>query len=176
MKKRVLVLCALVLSSACTRTPEMKLVRSAAEAMGGLDRIQALKTLTIEGEGDAPNLGQNLTPDGELPNWKVTEFRRSIDFANGRMRTAQRRDAQFLFAGATTQHQNQSLDGDVAFNTGEDGTARRAPASAARDRRIEMLHHPVTILRAALDPGVKLSNLRQQDKLEVVDLTIAAGD
>ena len=33
-----------------------------------------------------------------------------------------------------------------------------------RDRRIEMLHHPVTIVRAALDPAAKITNLRQQGR------------
>ena len=73
------VVCACVASS-CNRTPpELQAVVDAADAMGGRQKIAAVKTLTIEGEGDAPNVGQNQTPDGELPNWKVTEFKRTID-------------------------------------------------------------------------------------------------
>jgi hypothetical protein len=151
-------------------------VRAAAEALGGADRIQSIRTLVIEGEGDAPNLGQNVTPDGELPNWKVTEYKRALDLANGRMRTRQRRDAQFLFALATMQRQDQSLDGEIAFNTSEDGTTRRASQTAARDRRIEMLCYPITIVRAALGPGAELRNLRREANLELVDLTVERGN
>src|ERR1700722_13042470 len=110
------ILAATLFASACTQSPELKVVRAAAVAMGGQDRIQAAKTLVVEGEGDAPNLGQNVTPDGDLPVWKVTEYKRTIDLANGRMRTQQLRTAQFLFALATVQWQNQGLDGDIAYN------------------------------------------------------------
>jgi hypothetical protein len=114
-------------------------------------------------------------PDGELPNWKVTEYKRVIDFEHGRMRTQQRRDAQFLFAGATTQRQDQSLDGDVAFNTGEDGVPRRASDAAARDRRVDMLRHPVAIVRAALEPSAKLGNLRSEAGRDLIDVGIDSG-
>src|SRR5437867_1775258 len=104
-------------AAACQRTPpELQAVVDAAEAMGGRQKLLALKTLTMEGEGDAPNVGQNTMPDSELPNWKVTEFKRTIDVPNRRMRTQQLRTAQFLFANANTQRQDQSLDGDIAFN------------------------------------------------------------
>jgi hypothetical protein len=39
-----------------------------------------------------------------------------------------------------------------------------------------MLAHPLTIVRAALDPGTKLSNLRQQGNLQLVDVTVRQGD
>ena len=164
------------LSGACAQVPpEMQVVNDAAAALGGKDRIQAVKTLIIEGEGSAPNVGQNRMPDGELPVWKVTEFKRSVDLANGRMRMQQLRTAQFLFAGATMQRQDQGLDGDIAYNVGQDGTATRAGEAAARDRRIEMLHHPITIVRAALDPAAKVTNLRQQGSDQVVDVDHREG-
>jgi hypothetical protein len=169
--------CVAVLAGACAQLPpEMQVVNDAAAALGGKDRIQAMKTLIIEGEGPAPNAGQNRMPDSELPVWKVTEFKRSIDLANGRMRTQQLRTAQFLFAGATVQRQNQALDGDVAYNLGQDGSATRAGEAAARDRRMELLHHPITIVRAALDPAAKVTNLRQQGIDRVVDVTTAKGE
>jgi glyoxylase-like metal-dependent hydrolase (beta-lactamase superfamily II) len=39
-----------------------------------------------------------------------------------------------------------------------------------------MLAHPVTIVRAALDPASRLSNLRTQGNLRLVDVTIRQGD
>jgi hypothetical protein len=169
--------CAAVLAGACAQVPpEMQVVNDAAAALGGKDRIQSVKTLIIEGEGPAPNAGQNRMPDDELPVWKVTEFKRSIDLTGGRTRVQQLRTAQFQFAGATVQRQNQALDGDVAYNVGQDGNATRAGEAAARDRRIELLHHPITVVRAALDPAAKVTNLRQQGTDRVVDVTTAKGD
>ena len=160
----------------CIESSESRLVHAAADAMGGSERLMDVKTLVIEGEGTSPNLGQNRTPDDELPVWKVTGFKRSIDLVNQRSRTEQLRVAQFLFAGATIQRQNQSLDGDVAYNVGEDGKASRASVQAAEERRIEVLHHPLMAVRAALEPGVKMGSPRQQGDLQIIDLTTARGD
>jgi hypothetical protein len=177
MKKSIWLFIVSAFAMACAQLPpERKAIEDAAAALGGKDRILAARTLVIEGEGPAPNLGQNTVPDGELPVWKVTEYKRAIDLANGRTRMQQLRTAQFLFAGATTQRQNQGVDGDVAYNVGQDGKATRAGDAAARDRRIEMLHHPIVIVRAALDPAAKVTNLRQQGNEQLVDVTTAKGD
>ena len=45
-----------------------------------------------------------------------------------------------------------------------------------RDRRIEVLHHPITDRAAALDPAAKVTNLRQQGNDQLVDVTTAKGD
>ena len=155
---------------------EAKLIDSAAQALGGKARIQAIRTITIEGEGSDTNLGQNVTPDGDLPIWKVTDYQQTIDPGAGRVRVREVRTAQFLFAGATTQRQDQGLDGDIAYNITANGVAVRASAAAARDRRVDMFRHPITIIRAALDPGAKLSNLRRQGDQQLVDITTAKGD
>jgi hypothetical protein len=169
--------CALVAAS-CDRTPpEMKAIVDAADAMGGRQKVVTVKTLTIEGEADAPNAGQNTMPDSDLPNWKITEFKRIVDLTNHRMRTQQFRTAQFLFANANTQRVNQSLDGDVAFNIGADGKAVRAPAAAGKDRRLEMLHHPLVIVRMALDdPDTKVSGLRTAGSQQVIEIDTKQGD
>src|SRR5215467_5111499 len=149
--KKLLCLLTVVAATSCTQAPpELRVINDAADALGGRQKVLAVKTLTIEGEGPAPNVGQNTMPDGELPVWKVTEFRRLIDIPNHRMRTTQTRTAQFLFANANTQKQDQGLDGDVAYNTGENGAATRASGAVARDRRVELLQHPLVIVREAL--------------------------
>jgi glyoxylase-like metal-dependent hydrolase (beta-lactamase superfamily II) len=154
----------------------MKVINGAADALGGKDKIVAVKMLSMEGSGIAPNVGQNPFPEGPLPTWNVPEYRRVIDVANGRSRTEQHRIAMFAFALATDVRQNQALDGDVAFNIGPDGRAQRAPDAQVEARRIEMLGTPVTIIRAALDPAAKLSAPRKKGKDEVVDITTAKGD
>jgi hypothetical protein len=177
MTKKLCPILAAVVVGACAQTPpEMKVVNDAASALGGKERIQAVKTLVIEGEGASPNVGQNTMPDGELPVWKVTEYRQVIDLSNGRTRTRQVRTAQFLFAGATVQRLDQGLDGDVAYNVGADGQATRAGAQAVSERRTDMLRHPLVIVRAALDPGARIGNLREDGNLQLVDITTAKGD
>jgi hypothetical protein len=163
--------------AACGSTPaERRIVDEAAAALGGADRLRALKTITIEGSAIAPNAGQNRMPDDELPVWKVTEYSRAIDLVNSRTRVRQRREAQFLFAGATTQQQTQGLDGDLAYAMAPDGAMTRAGDAAARDRRLELLQHPITIVRAALDAGTKLANVRTDGNEDLVDVTTATGD
>ena len=164
-------LCANLISG-CHRsaTPERQAIEDVANAMGGRERILAVKTLTVEGDGDSPNVGQNTTPDSELPDWKVTEFKRVIDLEHQRMRVQQVRTAQFLFAGPNTQRQAVGLDGNTAFNIGENGKTTRASETAMRDRRIEMLHHPLVIVRAALGPDAMITGLRNAGNQEVVEI------
>lgn len=179
MKTSIWILAIATLISACSqnpgkKAPDLRVIEDVAQAMGGKTRMQAVKTLVMEGEASAPNLGQNLTPDAELPVWKVVPFRRAIDLSNARMRVKQVRTAQFLFAGATVQPQEFGIDGEIAYTIGQNGPAR-ASQNAVRDRRIEMLHHPLTIIRAALDSG-DVGNLRQFNSQSLVDITTAKGD
>jgi hypothetical protein len=178
MKKLLCLSALLAAGASCARTPpEIRVINDAADALGGRQKVLAVRTLTIEGEGPAPNVGQNAMPDGELPVWKVTEYKRTIDLANHRMRTTQVRTAQFLFANANTQKQDQGLDGDVAFNVGGDGVAARGPAAAARDRRIDLLQHPLVILREVLDdPSTKVSGYRKNGNQEIVEIETSKGE
>ena len=52
--------------------------------------------------------------------------------------------------------------------------ARRKRPCGSGD--IEMLDNPVTIVRVALDPGTKLSHLRREAKVQLLDVTTAKGD
>lgn len=174
---RALPLVLAVVAAACqTAPPERQAVIDAAEAMGGQQRVLAVKTLTIEGEGDAPNAGQNTMPDSELPNWRITKFTRTIDLANRRMRMQQARTAQFLFANANTATQDQGLDGDIAFNAAPAGTAARASEQAAKDRRMEMLQHPLVIVRTALEDSTTLTGFHTAGNQSVVEVETAKGD
>lgn len=172
-----LALLTLVITAACSSLPpEQQLVADAATALGGKAAVETLKSLRMEGAGTAYLLGQNLVPDAELPTYAVSGYVRTIDVAAGRTATRQTRTAQFDFAGNPVNTTHAALDGTVAFNVAADGTARRASDRDARDRRIEMRHHPVTIVRAALDPSSRVANLRAQGDDDLVDVTTADGD
>jgi glyoxylase-like metal-dependent hydrolase (beta-lactamase superfamily II) len=173
--------------------PERQLVTRAADALGGRDRVMALKTLQIVGYGELAyfNGGGNITGHPDAPQkWqKVLDYTRTIDLEHWRTRVQQRLKMDFVFASTAGQlglnRSSETLDGDVAYNIGggflaapQAGTPQPQPAgpAAARQRRMEMLAHPITIVRAALDPSTKLSNLRKQGDLQLVDVTIRQGD
>jgi Metallo-beta-lactamase superfamily len=177
MSRAIAFILTAVLAGACGSTPpERKAIEDAAAALGGTERVRALTSLQVEGSGPAPNAGQNRLPDDELPVWQVTEHTRAIDLANNRTRVRQLREAKFQFAGATVQRVAQGLDGDVAYNATPDGMITRASEAAARDRRIELLHHPITVVRAALDPAATIINLRSEGNDQLIDITTAKGD
>ena len=177
MKKTIGTIAIALLVTACARTsPEMRIIRDSGEALGGVERIQQTKTLSIEGAGTAWNLGQNLTPDSELPAWKLTEFSRTIDLDTQRMRVKQVRTAQFLLASSSVQRTDQGVEGEIGYNVAENGMPSRTSGGVARDRRIEMLHHPIALVRAALDPAAKLGNVQTTNDYLRVEVTTAGGD
>jgi glyoxylase-like metal-dependent hydrolase (beta-lactamase superfamily II) len=200
MHKRVVVLSLVVAIStalavrlaAQSTGAERELVLRAADALGGRDRLMALKTLQIVGYGELAyfNGGGNITGDPDAPQkWqKVLEYTRTIDLEHSRTRVQQRLKMDFVFASTIGQlgsnRTNETLDGDVAYNIGGGFLAalqsgaqpQPAGAAAARQRRVELLAHPVTIVRAALDATTRLSNLRTQGNLQLVDVIVRQGD
>ena len=166
------------------QTPEMRLINAAAEALGGRERVLSLKTLTIYGYGQQAyqNGGGNITASPDAPQkWvNVTGFARTIDLEHEQMHLEQRLVQDFVFAYSRNMNGdtrvNQFLDGDIACNVGPDGRAVRAPEAAVRARRIEMLGNPISLIRAALEPGAKSTNLRKDGNRQVLDLTTAKGD
>ena len=174
-------------------TSAIDVVTRAAEALGGRDRILSIRTLTIEGYGQLAyqNGGGNITSSPDAPQkWiDVNGYSRVIDVQNWRTRVRQRQVYDFVFAASAQMRgvtSTQALDGDIAFNLNAQGRATRAPAATARARRMEMLAHPVTIVRAALDPRAKVSNRRELHHdcispcealtFAAVDVTVPSGD
>lgn len=173
----LVVFVAAVAIGGCSRgTPEQQTVDDAAAALGGRDRLLAIKTLVIEGEGTNGNLGQDVTPEATGQAFVLKGYKRAIDVAGGGMRVEQTRTPNFAyFQGQQPQTQVFGVDGDVGYNVAPNGTATRVSNAVAKDRRAEMYHHPVTIVRAALDPGAKLANPRTANGQRAVDVTTAAG-
>src|SRR5262249_23517470 len=77
--------------------------------------------------------------------------------------------------GQAAQRQVTGIDGEVAYNVAANGTATRAPNAVAVDRRVEMYHHPLTAVRAALDPAARLANPHSAGNERAVDVTTATG-
>lgn len=159
------------------------LIVRAAEALGGRDHILALKTLTVEGYGQLAyqNGGGNITSSIDAPQkWiTVNDHARVTDLEQMRTRVRQRQANDFVFAAVQGMKGNvstQSLDGDVAFNINAAGAATRAPAAAARARRMELYAHPVVFVRMAFNPKSRIGNVRKGAGLELVDVTSPFGD
>lgn len=170
---------AIIALSGCeSRTPEQATIDDAATALGGRQAILAVKTLTLEGGGTHGDLGQDMRPEATSQTFIVTALRRSIDLgaAAGRMRTEQTRTPNFpYYQGQAPQTQVQGLDGDVAYSVAPDGSARRVPDAAAKDWRAELYHHPLTIVRLALDPSANVTNARTEGGQRLVDVTGTDG-
>jgi glyoxylase-like metal-dependent hydrolase (beta-lactamase superfamily II) len=177
MRTRWVAFALVVALAGCSRaTPEQQVVNDAAEALGGAAQIQAVNTLVMTGEGTQYNLGQDVGPGASGQTFTVTGYTRTIDVAGGRARTELTRQPNFaFFQGPAPQRQVQGIEGDVAYNVAANGTANRAAGTAASERQLEILHHPVTALRAALAEGSMLSNSRTENGRRMVDVTTAAG-
>src|SRR5262249_29567157 len=166
-------LLSVILTAACTRAPpEQQVINDAAAALGGRDRIVAVKTLVIEGDGANGNLGQDLTPERAVQTFTLSNYKRDIDVAGSRTRVEQTRTPTFpYFQGQQPQRQILGVAGDVGYNIAPDGSAPRVTNAVAKDRRVEIFHHPLTIVRAAPAPGATLANARTANGQKVVDVT-----
>jgi glyoxylase-like metal-dependent hydrolase (beta-lactamase superfamily II) len=174
---RWLVILGVAACGACAApAPEQQIVDDAAAALGGRDRLLAVKTLTLEGDGTNGNLGQDVTPEASDQRFVVPGYRRSVDVPGRRVRVEQTRTPNFVYyQGQAAQKQVFGIVGDVAYRIGADGRAARLPDAVARDRRTAFFHHPLTIVRAAMDSGTALANPRSENGQRIVDLTTADG-
>ena len=148
--------------SSCTPAPpEQQFVNDAMQALGGRSRIEAIKTITIEGTGVNYNLGQDMKPEAATQQFAITGYKRELDLEQGRQRLEQTRTPKFTyFQGPQAQTQIQVLDGDIAFNVSPSGSASRVGTLAERDRRNDFFHHPVSALKAATVPLTTVADVR----------------
>ena len=156
---------------------------AAAQAMGGKDRVLAIRTLILEGAGDNLNFGQNLTPYAET-KFEVTSFRRSFDFPNRRWFLDQTRVPRFVTGNTLPQRQRQGLDGapnGIAYNIGggpppspgqqPPSTMTRVGGQASTDRMFEFLYHPVGFVKAAYRDGTGISEEAAPNNMRLVRIT-----
>lgn len=131
------------------------LVERVAHAMGGTKQVLAVKTIMLRGSGENYNLGQNVTPESELPLYTVTSYVRVLDFKNARWRQDQTREPKFATSNTSPQRQRIGYD-RVAYDITSDTSMRRLGPRPTLDRRAEILYHPVGFVQAALRRGAKI--------------------
>ncbi|PWT86924.1 MAG: hypothetical protein C5B57_00215, partial [Blastocatellia bacterium] len=162
-------------------TTARQAVEAAAAALGGIDRIRALKNLTLIGYAQYAyqNGGGNISPLPGAPQKYIAanDYRRIYDLEHGRMMHQERRNDLFPFAaygGHDFALQRQGLDGEVSYNI--NAQAQAARGGDARDRRMWMHTNPVVAIRAGLDSPNTLGNRRQEQALTLVDVKLREGD
>ena len=151
--------------------PEQQFVEDAMRAVGGRAKVEAVKSIVIEGSGINYNLGQDIKPEAATQQFEISGYKREIDVEQGRQRIEQTRTPKFAyFQGPQPQTQVQVLDGDIAFNIGGNGAASRVgTALAERDRRTDYFHHPITALKAATAPITTVTNVRNAGNARQAD-------
>ena len=168
----------ILLLTACAEAPVpagQQFIDSVAAALGGRAAIEATGTLTIDAEGRRLNIGQDMTPESATMEFDISA-RQVIDLVNGSGRTEETRTPLFdYFRGRGSFPVISGIDGDVAYDIGADGSARRADEQAATERRSEFYHHPLTLVRAALAGNASVSNVRAADGLSLADVTTDDG-
>ena len=167
-----------------SRQPDAFIMR-AAEALGGVARIRAVRNITVAGYGETAymNGGGNISASPDAPQkWvSVPEYEKAIDLEHGRMRVRQRNHQNFVFAGVAGYLGAANpgvtyLDGDIAWNAAANNRFVRANEQAAHARRIDIFNNPVALVRAALDTTPAVTNIRRDGTRQLADVKFATGD
>jgi glyoxylase-like metal-dependent hydrolase (beta-lactamase superfamily II) len=160
-----------------------QVVTRAAVALGGAQRIQALRTMRLRGYGhdQYQDGGSLITTEPTAPEKMtiITAYERVIDLANNRTRVRAKQSRAFVFAAQAMMEGrpiDQALDGDLAFDVAAGGAARRQSSETAKRRRMELLANPIVAVRAALDSRSRVSNRRTEGAATLVDVTTASGE
>jgi glyoxylase-like metal-dependent hydrolase (beta-lactamase superfamily II) len=166
-------------------------IMAAAAALGGIERIEAVKNITLIGYGQYAYMfgGGNITGSPYAPQkyQAANDLKRIYDLQNDRFGQLERRNFLFPFA-ATFGHSyapvNQTLDGDIAFDTAPDGKVSRVTRwietshqiDGVHMRRMWMLNNPVALIRAALDPATRVGTPADAGAVTTIGLTLKEGD
>jgi hypothetical protein len=135
-----------------------RLLESAAEAMGGLARLESVHNIVLTGFGQRlyQDGGGNVTGDVNAPpKWRaVADAQRTFDLENGRALNQERLSYMFPFAAPFGHSWNRI----ATLQTGAD-----------------MLDHPLPALLEALDASTKLGAVTVENGRSVVQFTIGDG-
>jgi len=138
--------------------PARRLLESAAEAMGGLERLESVRNVVLTGFGQRlyQDGGGNVTGDVNAPpKWRaVSDAQRTFDLENGRALNQERQSYMFPFAAPFGLSWNRT----ATLQTGAD-----------------VLDHPLPALLEALKPSTKLGAVTVENGQSVVQFTIDDG-
>ena len=186
---------ALAQAAACTAACQPQasasaIVARAIEAMGGAEKLDAVRNVTATGYAQYAYQwgGGRIDGSDHAPGKYIAanDLTRVYDLENNRFRMRERRNMLFPFLapfGHNFALNDWRLDGDVVFDINGE-TARRQPErmegalwnDGVHMRRMWMLNNPVVLLRRMTAPGTTLSAPRQEGALSVVDVVLEEGD
>jgi glyoxylase-like metal-dependent hydrolase (beta-lactamase superfamily II) len=176
-------LCVAGMVQAQSAADARRVVTRAAEALGGVERIQALRTMRVRGYGHEAyqDGGSLITTEPTAPEKMtiITAYERVIDLTNGRTRVRAKQSRAFVFAAQAMMEGrpiDQALDGDVAFDVAPGGAARRLSSEVATRRRMELLANPIMAVRNALDSRSRVANRRTEGTATLVDVSTGTGE
>lgn len=139
-------------------TAPRRVLESAAEAMGGLDRLRSIENFVYTGFGQRvyQDGGGNLSGDPNTPpKWAaIADAQRTFDLANERAVNQEPSSYMFPFAAPF----GHDWDRSPTLQTGAD-----------------MLDHPLPAVLEALDPETTLGPVTLEDGHSVVQFTIEDG-
>jgi glyoxylase-like metal-dependent hydrolase (beta-lactamase superfamily II) len=170
--------------------PSRQVVDAAAKALGGADRLRAVRNITLVGYGQYAYQfgGGRITGEPGAPEKYIAanEARRVYDLEHNRFQLVERRNMLFPFLapfGHSWAPVTQVLDGDIAYDVNGERIVRVARESdnplqvdGVHVRRMLMMTNPAVLVRTMLDPGTKMSAPRRQGALTVLDVTLKEGD
>ena len=132
-----------------------------AAALGGRDRMTAVKTLVLEGEG-TPEPGAGHDDGGHRAD--VQRDRLPARHRSGRRAHARRADAHAELRCTSRGRRRRSRSSASTATSPTPWRPTAPPRAPARRRRAigssELYHHPLVLVRAALDGQTTLTNLR----------------
>ena len=134
-----------------------EVIESAAEAMGGLDRILDIDSLVMTGFGQSQGGGQNASPHPNAPaKWSAeNDVTRNFNLNTLQALQTHRQGFLFPFALAFGHAWNQSRQ---------------------IQQGIAVLNHPLTAIRAALKADTELGALSIENENIVVEFTLGSGE
>jgi glyoxylase-like metal-dependent hydrolase (beta-lactamase superfamily II) len=154
--------------------PGGPLISEVAQAMGGRDRVLAVRTIALEGTGENYNLGQNASPYAPLQVYAVTSYKRSIDFANRRWQQDQTREPRFVTSFFPPARQRIGFD-SVAYDIVSDTLTRRSSLRADIDRADELVYDPIGFIQTALRAGSELTEEQPRGGFRYVRMNVAGN-
>jgi len=141
-------------AGAQTADPARAILEQAAEAMGGLERLQSLDNIVLTGFGQRVYYQGGGFITGELrapPKWiSVTDAQRTFDLPGERALNQERRGMEFPFAGL------------FGLNFARNSTVQTGDL---------LLDHPLPALLEALDTETRLGAVSTEDGMIVIQFT-----
>lgn len=174
------------------------LIGQAASALGGEQRLQEVRNITLAGYGQYAWVDGaeeiSASPHVPVKFEAVNDLRRVYDLEHDRFQQRERGFLLFPFLAANAynfQLIDKRLDGDIGYDMpsanmfgGPVPTGPRRIAAVAggifpdgvHTRRMWMMNDPVVLVRSLMDPATTVSEPRVAGRYVVLDITLKQGD